>query len=229
MLVGLIIAARIPIPQSPPTPRQPEEHGRILQNKIAVHEAGHTVAAWCCTQVVEVQSVTIEASTGGFVLYTFNTNMTPESRWCSIVISLSGMASEIQAYGKMRSGPCGSDLEKSVAAARELIVSGDVTPPWKPPKKRDGTLQFEKMFSGLSTDEKQILDECYHMSHVIIDTYGEKLHKIVSMLLTMKTIKSSDLEKVLGPRMFIKVANATVGMGLAKASFILPTNRLSVM
>jgi hypothetical protein len=64
---------------APPLRRQPPDHWKTFQNRAAVHEAGHTVAAWCCTLVPEIGDVTIEAKTGGVTQFWTYKQETPES------------------------------------------------------------------------------------------------------------------------------------------------------
>src|SRR5512135_1371612 len=88
LLVFIIIGHKWEPPPRKPLEKQPGPHYKVFQNRAAVHEAGHTVAAWCCTQVQDLRSVTIEHKEGGVTEFWAYTRETPESHWCDIVINL---------------------------------------------------------------------------------------------------------------------------------------------
>ncbi len=208
-------------PPNKPLPRQPSPHYTVFANRAAVHEAGHTVAAWCCTLVPSVDRVSIETATGGVTEYTHYDEDSSEGIWCCIVINLAGLAAEISAWGKMRSGECESDLQKALKNAKKLVEDGSIKPPWKI-TPRSSSLKFEKIFQELDEVHGQILSDGYHMAHAILEAHGNRFHKVVSILLTKKTVKSEDLEPVLGKRTFIKIAGLTSAAGWARPTFIFP-------
>ena len=159
-----------PLPESK---KAPSPHRHVFQNRAAVHEAGHTLAAWCCTLVEAVDSVTIEKKEGGYILYRQNTANTDEGVWCALVITLCGLAAEISEFGVIRSGESETDLQKSLASARKLAISGSVKSPWGT-QSREKTLKFKKMYRDLEPIHEQILIEAYHMCHIIIQSHGHR-------------------------------------------------------
>jgi len=175
-------------------PREKSPHGDKFQNRCAVHETGHALSAWCCTLVDSIESVTIERSDGGRVSYLHNSHVTPEDIWCSLVIILSGVAAEIIEYGVIRSAESESDLQKSLDFAKDLATRGSVKSPW-------GTKSREK---------------------TLIEAHGTEFHKIISVLLSKKTIGQSDLEKVLGSRSFINIVRSPISLGIFKSGFVIP-------
>jgi ATP-dependent Zn protease len=141
--------------------------------------------------------------------------------WCDIVIHLAGMAAEIAAYGRTRSGGCSSDLTRARNLARVLHAKGKTQPPWKI-LERKHTLSFDKIIVDLDPQHGQILRDAYHMAHAILEAHGNKFYKVVSVLLTRKTASAADIESVLGPRAFVKVMGVPVAAGWFKPTFILP-------
>src|SRR5271166_3771290 len=78
--------------------------------RLAVHEAGHAVAGWCCTLVGEVAVATIEAKSGGYVRHSYYKIDGPEAEWCEMVISLAGVVAEATVYSRWRTRGCEQDL-----------------------------------------------------------------------------------------------------------------------
>lgn len=220
-VIALIVVSRFFEPKSEPLPKQPEQHGKLFENRAAVHEAGHTIAAWCCTLVPSVDRVSIEVKTGGITEYLVYDQEAHEGIWCSIVISLAGIAAEIAAWGKMRSMECESDLQKALKNAKILVADGHTEPPWKV-SPRSASLKFEKIFRELDAEHGQVLSDCYHMAHSILEAHGNNFHKVVSLLLTKKTVRTGDIEAILGQRTFIKIAGLTAAAGWSKPTFIIP-------
>ena len=208
-------------PERKPLARQPKDHFSTFSNRAAVHEAGHVVAAWCCTLVHKIGDITIEHKQGGVTAFWTIQKESPESHWCYIVILLSGMAAEMSAYGKTRSGGCGPDLESALEKAKLIAKSGSSDPPWGvPPCKY--TPDFANMITALDPVHKRILTASYCMAYSILEAHGNDFYRIVTVLLTRKTASASDIESVLGPRAFIKLMGIPVAKGWVRPTFILP-------
>ncbi|MGH6879053.1 MAG: hypothetical protein ACREHV_16970 [Rhizomicrobium sp.] len=194
-------------------------------NRAAVHEAGHTTAAWCCTLVIDVTSATIEnyeagKFAGGLTSYQFYSQDNPHNRWCQMVIQLAGIAAEIEAYGKMQSAEGKSDLVNAREIAQALAKDGHLTPPWKASRKR--FLPFDKMFVAISPEEKQIFDVAYNMAHTILDAHGTRYFKLVSLLLMHKTVDSAKIESILGRRHFTRFMTLPTLRGWFRPTFVFP-------
>jgi len=204
LLVGLAILALLWLEQAPkPVPKGPVPRN-TFQNRAAVHEAGHAIVAWACTWVSTVDSVSIEEKDGGSTCFRLKSDDSPEEMWCNLVISLAGIAAEVGAFKRMHSTESKGDLVKSLALSEKLAKLNQVTPPWKVPE-REKSLPFDKIFRSLDHDQKVILTHAYHVAHGVIDSHGAHYYKLVSLLLTKKTISSSDMESILGKRAIIKL------------------------
>ncbi|HYX19560.1 MAG TPA: hypothetical protein VFA98_01800, partial [Thermoanaerobaculia bacterium] len=112
--------------------------------RVAVHEAGHAVAAWCCTLVAEVKIATIEDKGGGGVVkYSYVPSPNPAAPWCCAVIALAGVAAEAHVYARWKTAGAHKDITDALTYVRQ---SRGHAPPWERlGGKRD--LGFQKMFS----------------------------------------------------------------------------------
>ena len=185
--------------------------------KMAVHECGHAVAAWCCTAVSAIGGITMERETGGGVLYTFVFKMgsVADSHWCDTVISLAGIAAEVHTYGRCRGGPARTDLSKAREAARELVKLGSPSPPWGKSKHLN-VLPFDKVWEDApSAAEVAILSQAYRMARDIVKAHGHSFYRLVSVLLTRKTVTEKEAAVVLGRRPKRLV-------GLLRPTFLMP-------
>ena len=222
LVTFMVLAHKWEPPAPKPLERQPADHSKVFANRAAVHEAGHTVTAWCCTLVHEVPEVTIEDEEGGVTRTWLYNHDSHESRWCDMVIFLAGMAAEIAAFGKVKTRGCGPDIERALFQAKKIVDSGNLTPPWKSPSRKK-SLEFEKMIHALDLQQAKVLSEGYRMAYSILEAHGNKFYKVVSVLLAKKTASAADIESVLGPRAFVKIMGVTVAAGWLKPSFIIPT------
>ncbi len=221
LLVLFIFSRQWEPPPNRPLPRQPADHSKTFANRAAVHEAGHTVVAWCCTLVPVIGDVTIEAEDGGATRMWLYSQDSPESHWCDMVIYLAGMAAEIAAFGKMKTRGCGPDIERALSRAKKIAESGNITPPWKSPKRKQ-SLEFDKMIHALDPQQAKVLSEGYRMAYCILEAHGNRFYKVVSVLLAKKTASCDDIETVLGPRAFVKIMGIPVAAGWFKPTFIIP-------
>lgn len=166
--------------------------------RLAVHEAGHAVAAWCCTLVTEVNAATIEDEKGGLVSFTYRHSGLPEERWCQMVIALAGVAAEGMVYSKWSTKGSEKDLGEALVFAKVLREN----PPWERLGRASGSVpNFQKMSrTKLDPDVIENVNEAYRMARRVLRSHGSQFFKVVSMLLTKKATRKVDLEAVLGMR-----------------------------
>jgi hypothetical protein len=186
--------------------------------RLAVHEAGHAVAAWCCTLVAEVDLATIEHKDkiegweGGVVRYSFYGVNWMDDRWCKMVIALSGVAAEAMVYSRWRTTGSQADLLKALAVAESLASSKNpVDPPWR----RLGAIPGDRVpdlasafRSKPSSGATGNLEEGYRMARRVLRSHGGAFFKVVSMLLAKKSTTKADIEALLGKRYFATFALA---------------------
>lgn len=198
--------------------------------RVAVHEAGHAAAAWCCTLVSEVKVATIEHKGGGVVHYAYLEVPSPAASWCRAVIALAGVAAEAHVYARWKTAGSKEDIEGALECARQARGHA---PPWERlGGKHD--LGFQKMFAGKIEDEDlAILEESFHMARRILRAHGGDFFKLVSALLAMRTAREVHLEPVLGKRRAARLAvlgadveRAVSGKSvLFRPMFVLPLKR----
>lgn len=194
-----------------PAPKRPLENiPDTSECRTAIHEAGHAVAAWCCTGVTRVTSAEIDDKKG-VVKMMFVIDGSQETAWCRTAIMLAGIAAEMLVFPKTKSLESQTDL----LAARELASTLTTDPPWS--VSVPGTLPFDKLFATpLSDKERLALHNAYTMAKYIVIAHGRKYFRIVSMLLAQKNASEADMERVLGNRNFMSV------VGIFKTSFVMP-------
>jgi len=229
VLACIVVVTALVFSQEKQTPkREPSQTSRTTRSakpldtpecRTAVHEAGHTIAAWMCSAVNKMELMTVEHKDGGRVSYTIHSADTPNGLWCLLVILLSGIAAEISVYGRTRAAPASSDLIKSREIAAELVEKDCLIPPWKVPD-RGRTLHFEDMYaSPLSSSEAIVLKRAYHMAHAVLSSHEKAHQRVVSMLLTKKSVGEADVEVILGTRAFTRF------VGIIRPTFVMPKSK----
>ncbi len=169
--------------------------------RVAVHEAGHAITTFSCNKVVDITSVYIESNNGG-VFYTTNNVNTAEFNYALMVMSLAGLAAEIIVYNKCNPIHAEKDLNNTLNAL-ELLITQDLTSISISESKTDISKMYSRSFSNL---EKRLLNSAFNDAKNIINAFGEKYFKLVSLLLTKIKISQSDIENILGSRIFIKLS-----------------------
>lgn len=117
--------------------------------KVAIHEAGHLITAWKCTAIHSIQSVKLDKYEGCVSYIAYIKKDDNKYNWCSLVISLAGMAAEVIYLKKIRTGPCAADLINARIVVAELI-KGNFEP-----EEIDGpSLKFDNMFVKQLTEQE---------------------------------------------------------------------------
>jgi hypothetical protein len=167
-----------------------------LECRRAVHEAGHAVAAWCCTAASDVH-ITIEAKDGGKVTWMMHGDSI-DVLWHRLVIALAGAAAEAMVY--KRSRPEASSASDFQAAREYAELIGRAPAPWGDPG--GPTIAFDKIYraSPISTPARANLEAAYRMARRVIRAHGRDYYRIVSLLLTRRTVREHDVVHILGHR-----------------------------
>jgi len=184
--------------------------------RLAVHEAGHAVAAWCCTLVSDVTVVTIEAKAkdlgagleSGLVNYSYYAIDWADGRWCKLVIALSGVCAEAMVYSRWRTTGSERDLAQALQMA-ESLADGS-SPPWQRLGVTSGAVpNLARAFKVKPTAAvAENLEEGYRMARRVLRSHGGAFFKVVSALLAKKSTSRADLEAALGGRYYAKLALA---------------------
>lgn len=185
-----------------------------IECRMAVHEAGHAVAAWCCTMVSDVR-ITIEAKHGGQVTWMMH-GEGGDVTWHRLVIALAGAAAEAMVYERSRREASSKD---DFRAAREYAEALGGEPPWVDPG--GSTLAFEKIYVAppLLPATRANLEAAYRMARHVIRAHGRDYYRIVSLLLTHRTVREHDVARILGHRAPLRLL-APFG-----ARFVLPRRK----
>jgi ATP-dependent Zn protease len=219
-------------PPAPPSdePDAPSRPARSMDTdrNLAVHEAGHAVTAWACTMVQRIDRIDLDADEGrrGITVYDYFSHDSDDALWCSIVIGLGGVAAELMVDGKVRSGPAENDLLKARQTAAKLCARGVDTPPWGD-HGHVRSLPLEKMYTTLSTGERQVLDHAYRMARALVWTYRPGHTRLVKILLAERKVSEIAVVKALGPRRFFigNFISSMLRQKPPKAWFYIPAYR----
>lgn len=205
--------------ETPPEVRVPGAASVDTQEcRLAVHEAGHAVAAWCCTLVAEVTVATIEHKgkdwSGGLVNYSYYGTDWLEGRWCKLVIALAGVAAEAMVYSRWRTSGSEIDLAQALAIAEDLagVAGGKIDPPWRRLGGNEAAGSAPDLARAFKTKPSaaaaENLEEGYRMARRVLRSHGGAFFKVVSMLLAKKSTSKTDIEALLGKRYYATFALA---------------------
>lgn len=187
------------------------------ETMIAAHEAGHTLTAWQCNLVDSVVTVTIitHGSADGSVLFNFKIGNQTDYVWCHLVIFLAGIAGEIYSFDNIpiKAKAVATDLAKAKSLAKALI---NTQPPWNQSDTTQASLSFNKVFTKITSEEIAILNIAYTKAKELITKHNIIYNRLISALLTKKTLSDLDLIEVLGSRDGIRFWNKNFG----KATFL---------
>jgi hypothetical protein len=217
-------------PRTTDPPSRAPRSPRFFENihKTAVHEAGHLIAAWYCTEVALVEYVTIAADKERLGHLRYQLTSHPRSHHCRAVSAMAGLAAELLIYRTMRAGPCRSDLlearmdlrepwpwrederretrDQSTEGEKERRSEGEKTEREERSQKRlrRGLLPFEKIFVvPPSENEFETLSQAYGLAKRLLVHYHREHETVTMALLRETTLDTKQLERVLGKRGFL--------------------------
>lgn len=194
---------------------------------MAIHEAGHVVAAWYCTITLWLK-VTLEpdpkwpGSLGRVA--TQHEQGSSAHVWCLGACGLAGIAAELMVEKYVAVGPTTDDLRQVFEMLPKIAGS---SPPWTSSGDSFPTLvelerhPFEvasdiaKAFGkSLSTDERIALFSIYVQARNLVHAHRERLLAVAQLLEERRTLTEDDLRPTLGPRF------AVIRAGLAGPRFV---------
>lgn len=187
------------------------KHQYHAKYNIAVHEAGHTLLAWACTLVCEITCVdTLQHKDGGrggttiFKIYA----KTVRGMWSELVITLAGIAAEVNIYGKFQAQEVSEDLISAWELSRKLVNQQQLLAPWKLPKTP--TIPFSKIYRKVSPDQILILEQAYAMAGHLLITHKQRYHQLMSSLINYQILDNQKVSEVLGKRQWTKTLSSEV-------------------
>ena len=189
--------AKLP-PEKPTEKRSSGVPIDLPEIRTAIHEAGHAISAWCCTLVINVETVVVkDGGHEGHVRSEYFALETPKARWCHLVILLSGVAAEAMIYRRGRSAGSKKDLMTALEHAESIA---DESPPWKK-NVLHRSIDFSKMYEPRPSPQTiQNLEEGYRMAKHVLCANEARFYRVVSALLAKKSLSKTDLEPLLGSR-----------------------------
>lgn len=167
---------------------------------IAVHEAGHLLAAWYCSSVVEIVEAVAEDTKGG-VLYSFLVTGSAIDLWNQLVISLAGITAELMHVKVARATSSREDLRRSVELAEVLSEQCNAKRAF-PIDTTDNDNITRMFFDNFSPDVRHLL-EAAHLKTILVRTEPLFL-RAVSAIMTGAKLNHKTIEGILGPRPTVK-------------------------
>jgi ATP-dependent Zn protease len=170
-----------------------------VENRIAVHEAGHAVVAWCCTATVEITAnVTTEKGDPHVTCNLIRSTSNADWLWARLVILLSGLAAEAHVYRCFRSGGSETDLLQAKEAAQQLIARAA----HEPYLGTDLVAPLSRMFLvPLTPDEHRLMSAAYIHAKTLVRSHGTRYFRLISLFMTCKAVTEKQMETVLGSRL----------------------------
>ncbi|MFA5853799.1 MAG: hypothetical protein WC866_01800 [Patescibacteria group bacterium] len=184
------------------TPRSSPESSDL---DSAHHEAGHAIVVWYSPFVSSVESVTIErvGVFGGQVLYTFEKTETSAQLYDSLVGALGGLAGALLLNNKVRGGHFTNDLVEARELAEKLATHHESM---QLKHLRGGVnLRFDvaAMYRAQpSLRARAFMNDTLEEARGRLRKHQDAFARLVLELMKRKTLKTDDLLRVLGPRLW---------------------------
>ncbi len=185
-----------------------------MRGRVSAHEAGHAIVAWGATHVGSV-AVLCEDDSGKTLCAGSRVSDLQAAQWAELVVLLAGIAGELQVFGRFRSGPAASDLDKARTLSAALVAAG-----YQPKVSANAaTVPFAKMFvEPLSDEESRLFESAYSYARAIIRAHRVRFWRLVALLHSRAEVRDADLERVLGNRAPMKML-AAIGI----VTLVVPT------
>jgi ATP-dependent Zn protease len=218
-IVALVADLTSERPAALPLPApMPQEHPDTSETRAAVHEAGHALAAWFCTAVVEVVSVEllgdVQGESDGVVTYRWR-QIDGDALWRALVVMLAGAAAEVATFGYLQSAGSRSDLVKARQVAEWICGTPEFALPRWARDTLGATPAFAQMFvEPLLPEVEAALSAAYRVARAVLVAHAAKHTALVSALLHRRRLGEAEVAHVLGHRVGIKL------VGLFETKFV---------
>lgn len=173
--------------------------------RTAVHEAGHVVVMWAHTSLLQINHATIDAPGGGGLVSHKNSTDCDDRDygWCMTVVKLAGIAAETYVFGRSHARNAREDL---ICARQHADQALGCEAPWELPDPKLSKVALGRAFRDpLTPDELRVLQYAYTTARFIIDGRRGAYYRLVSLLLTKRTISHGEIEEVLGWRGILNI------------------------
>lgn len=181
-----------------------------LETRIAVHETGHLVVAWSCSAISAITSVTADsAKSAGRTEAKFNRQhtATEDGLWCQLVLTLAGAAAEARTFGTSVGHL--RDAQEALVLAEQLAKIGFTS------KEQKLAIDSEVRLPIIlgSVEGLALTRAAFTLAWRLIEAKGLAFDRVVSVLITKKTLDESDLRPMLGSRRLLRLS------GIYRAGF----------
>lgn len=180
--------------------------GFHFRDHTCLHEAGHMILAFFCTEVKDITDINVFANGAGNIHYTHRSS-TVSGMWADIVIVLGGMMAEIGQYGYVHTDIIKGDLRIALRTSDQLERQGEIIAPW--PKLPSRKLPDNDLWNDATSTQRLILRQAYAMAHHLFRVHHQNYIKLVNVLIDKSKdtlacrMDTFEIENILGPRWFI--------------------------
>jgi len=189
----------------------PAKQGRLIapgeKLRIAVHEAGHALAARLQPNPDPVHRVTIipRGRAGGYTMTTPEHEQmlyTRSDLMDRLVMLLAGRAAETLMLGEASTG-AQNDLERAFAMAREMVtrlgMSREIGPVGLPAEPAGLDRGYsEELAAMVDREVRSILTDAAERAYSLLQAHREKLQRVTDALMEQETLESVGLDRLLG-------------------------------
>jgi AFG3 family protein len=180
---------------------------------VAHHEAGHAVAGWFLEHADPLLKVTIIPRTSGalgFAQYLPKEVylQTHDQIMDIVCMALAGRAAEEIFFGGVTTG-ASDDLRRVTDLVYSTIQIYGMNPrlgqlafPKDPNAMFDQNPYSEKTAKAMDEEAKQVVDEAYQRTLVLLREHKDEVEKVAALLLAKETITHDDVLELVGPRPF---------------------------
>ena len=188
----------------------PEMHSRILEKgekeRVAYHEAGHTLVGWVLGSAVTVEKVSIVARGHALGL---TWSLPIEDRRLKtrsqieeeMAAALAGLAAEKIVYDDP-SGGSQSDLLRATSLARQMVYDlgmSELGPVFLGSRESGYNVEHsDKLTEEADREVRRLLDDADQRARTVLSAYRSHLDRLVELLVEHETLEYHDLEKALG-------------------------------
>lgn len=192
-------------PQSPSPYRETPTDSLALRVMVA-HESGHAITAWFSSYVVRIDEIKI-THLRGYVAETRISSESPEALYDRVITALAGLAAEVIVMKKIGYAfESRSDLNRARVCVVAILMEAHrpiVQRLLNTYSEKDFRLDIAAMFTETPPpDVRKLLNSGYIDAKKRILSHHAGFDCLQRKLLEQRTLKTEDIEKLFGPRMW---------------------------
>lgn len=187
----------------------PAKQNRLItaaeKRRIAVHEAGHALAARLSSEPDPVQKVTIipRGKAGGFTLTMPDEDKFLHTRselFRRLVMLMAGRAAEEIMLGEASTG-AHDDLNRAFGLARQMVAvfgMNDDVGPIGIPTDHSGQAISQELAAQIDRETRRVLSQAAEKARTLLESNRAKLLAVTEALVERETIGGRELDRLLG-------------------------------